>query len=157
MKNSDVEKIWAHMREKYPNKAGMNLLSQTPEVASCWAAELERYTLKQVIDAIDARAAKSKRWPTLDSIKAELSHLHTVKLGPAERRAKQKQDRLFARMKAERDRLIPLRRAAGLPATAEEAKAAGMTSGEWWNALETAGLNYPDSGWGEEAVADGTA
>jgi len=156
MKNSDVEKIWAHMREKYPNKAGMNLLSQTPEVASCWAAELERYTLKQVIDAIDARAAKSKRWPTLDSIKAELSHLHTVKLGPAEKRAKQKQDRLFARMKKERDRLIPLHIAAGLHASLEEAKAAGMTSTEWYNALGEKGLNYLDSVFCEEVVVNGT-
>ena len=60
-------------------------------------------------------------------------------------------------MKAERDRLIPLRSAAGIPATAEEAKTAGMTATEWWNQCERAGLNYPDSVWGEEAVADGTA
>ena len=147
MKTTDVEKIWTHMREKFPDKAGMNLISQSPDVASYWAAKLERYTLNQVIDAIDARAAKSQRWPTLDSIKTELSRSRSIRLGPAEQRAKQKQDRLYARWKKEQDRLIPLRQEAGIPA---EAKAAGMKATEWWNALEAAGLNTPDSVWSEE-------
>ena len=157
MKTTDVEKIWAHMRTTFPDKAGMNLIADTPEVASFWAAELERYTLSQVIGAIDARAAKSKRWPTLEAIKSELSRVHAVRIGPYEKRAKVQQENLFNRWKKEQDRLAPLLRAAGLPATMEEAKAAGMTSGTWWNALESAGMNYPDSVWREEAVDDGTA
>lgn len=72
-------------------------------------------------------------------------------------RAKEAQERLYSRWKAEQNRLIPLRHAAGLPGTAVEAEAAGMPYTEWQAALEAAGLNTPDSVWGEEAVADGTA
>lgn len=129
-----------------------------------WATVLKPWNYKQVRAAVLERARSGNRYypdpaeiTELLPASSEQSSRTMGPVGPMEARAKAQQDRLFARMKAERDRLIPLRRAAGLPATAEEAKAAGMTSVEWWNALETAGLNYPDSVWGEEAVADGTA
>ncbi len=163
MEISDIQEIWKHIKALHPNTPEEKRPRLSGRIAKVWVNELSGYSVEQVIKAVESHAGKCRYWPDLSEIKAELPGRSVAGAtkpqprGGADLRAKEAQDHLFARMKAERDRLIPLRRAAGLPATAEEAKAAGMTSGKWWNALETAGLNYPDSVWREEAVADGTA
>ncbi len=161
MEISDIQEIWKHIKALHPNTPEEKRPRLSGRIAKVWVNELSGYSVEQVIKAVESHAGKCRYWPDLSEIKAELPGRSVAGAtkpqprGGADLRAKEAQDHLFARMKAERDRLIPLRRAAGLPATMEEAKAAGMTSGEWWNALETAGLNYPDSVWGEEGLADG--
>ena len=153
---SEVNKLFDLLKELHGKDK-----SRDKRTIAIWLKVLEPWTYQQVRAAAIERARGGNRYyPDPAEISQFLPDPGVPApqpVGSQDAKAKEAQDRLFARMKAERDRLIPLRRAAGLPATMEEAKAAGMTSGEWWNALETAGLNYPDSVWREEAVADGTA
>lgn len=132
---------------------------------SAWLAVLEPYKREDVKAAVMAFLREKPGFPSPQEIAikcpqpvAETGNAHAIPqpIGSMDIRAKGAQDRFHARWKKEQDRLIPLRHAAGLPATWPEAQAGGMTSREWWNALEAAGLNTPDSVWHEEAVADGT-
>lgn len=133
---------------------------------AAWLAVLEPYSREDVKTALMSFLREKPGFPTPQEVAIRCPALPAYRTSPEgatkpqpfyglDTRAKEAQDRLFARMKAERDRLIPLRRAAGIPATAEEAKTAGMTATEWWNQCERAGLNYPDSVWREEGLADG--
>jgi hypothetical protein len=121
---------------------------------AAWLAVLKPYSREDVKAALMSFLREKPGFPTPQEVAIRCPALPAYRTSPEgatkpqpfyglDTRAKEAQDRLFARMKAERDRLIPLRKAAGLPATMEEAKVAGMTSGTWWNALEAAGLNYP--------------
>lgn len=126
-----------------------------------WLAVLEPYRREDVKAALMSFLREKPGFPTPQEIALRCTPLPTEtpqeifpRNGPMDLRAKEAQKRLFARMSAERKRLISLRRAAGLPATMDEAKFAGMKYTEWMAALEAAGLNYPDSVWHEEALAD---
>lgn len=129
-----------------------------------WAKVLEPWAYTQVRAAVIERARSGNRYYPDPSEITQFLPKQTDAGATAPQPwkgvnidARESQNRLFSRMKEERDRLIPLRRAAGLPATIDEAKLAGMNPTEWWNALEASGLNYPDSVWHEEAVDNGTA
>ena len=133
---------------------------------AAWQAVLEPYSREDVKSALMSFLREKPGFPTPQEIAIRCPALPRYSpegatkpqpMGGMDHRAKEAQDRLYARWKKEQDRLIPLRRAAGIPATWPEAQAAGMTSSGWWNALEAAGMNTPDSVWCEEAVADGTA
>lgn len=126
-------------------------------IRPAWLSVLEPYSREDVKKAVVEYLRTNTNFPRPQEIavlcppipmtnlaKAE-SHTAAKISGPMDARAKKAQDALFARMKAERERLIPLRRAAGIPATPEEARASGMTAAEWWSRCERAGLNYPDS------------
>lgn len=117
-----------------------------------WATFLEPWSYSQVRAAAVERARSNRYYPDPGELTAFLPALDTPAgatkpqaVRGTDARQKAAQDRLFSRMREECERLIPLRRAAGIPATAEEAMAVGMTSLEWWRTLEAAGLNYPDS------------
>lgn len=131
---------------------------------AAWLAVLEPYKREDVKAAVMAFLRERPGFPSPQEIAIrcpqpvlETGNAHAIPqpIGPMDIRARETQDRLFARMKQERERLIPLRRKAGIPATVEEAKAAGMGATEWWDALETADLNYPDSVFREGVVAYG--
>lgn len=134
-----------------------------------WSTVFEPWTYQQVRTAAVERARENRYYPDPAEItvflpRPEMPYKPTAAgatvpqpCSGTDARAKEAQERLYARWKKEQDRLIPLRRDAGLPATMEEAGAAGMKYTEWMNALEAAGLNTPDSVWCEEAVDDGTA
>lgn len=62
-------------------------------------------------------------------------------VGAANKRAEDEFMRLSNKFRAEEERLCPLRRAAGLPGTSAEAKAAGMTEIQWRRLLEEKGLD----------------
>lgn len=156
MEISDIQSIWTHIKALHPNTPEEKIPRLSMTVANAWRNELSDYSLEQVLKAVEKQAGKSRYWPDLAEIKAELPR-HSVAgatkpqpRGDSDRRAKDAQDRLFARMKADRIRLIPLRRAAGIPSTAEEAKRVGMTTREWWKRCEWANVNYPDSVFREE-------
>lgn len=128
---------------------------------AAWFAVLEPYKREDVKAAVMAFLRDTPGFPTPQEIAircpkpvVETGNAHAIPqpVGPMDVRAKEAQDRLFARMRKERERLTPLRRAAGIPATWPEAQAAGMTATEWWNACEAAGLNYPDSVFREEGM-----
>lgn len=136
-------------------------------IRPAWLSVLEPYSREDVKKAVLEYLRVNTNFPRpqeiavlcppLPETPTKAGAINSRTMGPMDARAKESQDRLFARMKAERDRLIPLRRAAGIPATVEEAKAAGMKATEWWNTLEAAGLNYPGDVWREEGIAHGTA
>lgn len=163
MTSKDINDLFDLLGLYYSGHPGLSVKN----IRAAWLSVLEPYSRETVKKAVLEYLRVNTNFPRPQEIAVlcpplpvtpvEQSSRTMGPVGPLDAKAKEEQNRLFARMKAERERLIPLRRAAGLPATMEEAKAAGMTSGEWWNALETAGLNYPDSVWREEAVADGTA
>lgn len=128
-----------------------------------WSTVLEPWTYQQVRMAVVERARENRYYPDPAEITAflpqpEMPYKSTTAAGATvpqpcsgtDARAKEAQDSLFARMKKERERLIPLRRAAGIPATFEEALAVGMTAGKWWSRCEAAGLNYTGSVFREE-------
>lgn len=124
-----------------------------------WAAVLEPWSYSEVRSAAVARARENRYYPDPGELTGFLSAPETpsgaTKPQPsrgADAKAKEAQDRLFARMRNERDRLIPLRQAVGIPATMEEARATGMTATEWWDGCERAGLNYPDNVFCEEGA-----
>lgn len=130
-------------------------------VRSAWLAVLEPYKREDVKRALMDYLRTSEnlprpqeiavRCPPVPSALPAAEGVSRQVVGPMDVRAKEAQEHLFARLKSERERMIPLRRAACIPATVEEAKSAGMGATEWWNALEAAGLNYPESVWHEEA------
>ena len=126
-----------------------------------WSKVLEPWTYQQVRAAAIERARGGNRvYPDPAEIAQFLPDPAVPVPQPVvgmDARAKEAQDCLFARWKEAQERLIPLRHAAGLPATMDEAKDAGMTYTQWMTALEAAGLDTPDSVWHKEAVADGTA
>lgn len=127
-----------------------------------WSTVLEPWTYQQVRMAVVERSRENRYYPDPAEITAFLPRPEVpYKPTPAgatvpqprngtDARVKYAQDSLFARMEKERERLIPLRRAAGIPATFEEALAVGMTAVEWWFRCEVAGLNYSDSVFREE-------
>lgn len=162
MEISDIQEIWTHIKALHPNTPEEKRPRLSGRIAKVWANELSGYSVEQVIKAVESHAGKCRYWPDLSEIKAELPGCSIAGAtrpqprGDADLRAKEAQDRLFAQMKAERERLIPLRRVAGIPATVEEAKAEGMTATEWWNQCERAGLNYPDGIFRKEAMTYGT-
>lgn len=124
-----------------------------------WATVLEPWSYQQVRAAVIERARGGNRYypdPTeITQFLPDPSVPVSRPIGGMDARAKEMQDRLFARMKVERERLIPLRRKVGIPATVEEAKTTGMRATAWWSALEAAGLNYPDSVFHEGVMVDG--
>lgn len=160
MKVSDIQAIWTHIKALHPNTPETKRPRLSTPVAEVWCRELSGYSVGQVLQAVERQAGKSRYWPDLSEIKAELPRRDAAgatkpqPTGGADARAKAAQEKLFGRMRAERERLIPLRRANGLPATGEEARQAGMSAGAWWKALEEKGLNYPDKIFCEEAAED---
>lgn len=151
---SEVNKLFDLLKELH----GKNK-SRDKRTIAIWTKVLEPWTYQQVrAAAIERSRGGNSYYPNPAEITQFLPEPEVPDsrpVGNLDAKAKEAQDRLFARMKAEDERLIPLRHAAGLPATMDEAKSAGMTYTEWWNECEKAGLNYPDSVFREEAVADG--
>lgn len=125
---------------------------------SIWATVLKPWNYQQVRAAVIERARSGNRfYPDPTEITELLPNPDipvSRPVGSLDARAKEAQDRLFARWKKEQNRLAPLRRAAGLPGTAIEAEAAGMPYTEWQAALEAVGLNTPVSVFCEEAVSE---
>ncbi len=150
MEIADIQAVWGHIKALHPNTPKERIPRLTQTLARAWCTELDEYSLSQVMGAVERQAGKSRYWPDLAEIKGQLptkSPAGATKpqiSGEADRRAKEAQDKLFQRMKAEGERLAPLRRAAGLPGSVAEARAAGMRAVDWYQALETAGLNCPD-------------
>ena len=163
MTSKDINDLFDLLGLYYSGHPGLSVKN----IRAAWLSVLEPYSRETVKKAVLEYLRVNTNFPRPQEIAVlcpplpvtpvEQSSRTMGPVGPMDAKAKEEQNRLFARMIAERDRLSPLRRAAGIPATAEEAKTAGMTATEWWNQCERAGLNYPDSVWGEEAVADGTA
>lgn len=158
MEICDIQEIWGRIKALHPNTPEEKRPRLTKLLAEAWRNELSEYSLDQVMDAVERQAGKSRFWPDLAEIKAELPKRTAegaTKPQPSrgvDAKAKEAQDRLFARMRSERDRLIPLRQAAGIPATMEEARETGMTATEWWDRCERVGLNYPDNVFCEEGA-----
>lgn len=152
---SEVNKLFDLLKELHGKDK-----SRDKRTIAIWLKVLEPWTYQQVRSAAIERARSGNRYYPDPAEIAQFLPDPGVPvpqpIGSMDTRAKEAQDRLYARWKKEQDRLIPLRCAAGLPATMDEANAAGMKYTEWMNALEAAGLNTPDSVWHEEAVADGT-
>ena len=161
MTRSDIDALFELLALYCPNDQRL----KQKNLKSLWFETLEPYERDDVKKAVLGHFREHNFLPSVSEISircgvpASLQSTSPQKrtMGPMEARAKAAQDCLFARMKAERERLIPLRHAAGLPATMDEAGAAGMKYTEWMNNLDAAGLNYPDSVWREEAVNCGAS
>lgn len=152
MDKDERQKIYTLLSKYFPNAKQL----RDQEALTAWGLVLRKYTYDDVKTAVIEYAAKHKYFPDLADITGGLSPEPSAlpvdlgpgrdqrTMGPIDLREREIQERLFARMREERVRLLPLRRAAGIPATWPEALAAGMTCREWWDACEKAGLNYDD-------------
>ncbi len=125
-------------------------------IRSAWLSVLEPYSREDVKKAITQYLRSSTNFPRPQEIAvlcpapvAERTRAEPQIMGPMDVTAKETQERLYTAWKAERERLIPLRHAAGLPATMDEAAAAGMPYTEWGLALGRAGLDTPERVWRE--------
>lgn len=145
------QKLYQLMAQYWPHSR----LAKDASTRTAWGRVLEKFPYDDVKNRVLELAATSKYPPDLADLTATLvppsggpqgaAGIQPSPPGQADRRVKEGQDLLFAKMEQERNRLIPLRRAAGIPATMEEASAAGMSYTDWMSALEERGLNYPES------------
>ena len=115
---SEVNKLFDLLKELH----GKNK-SRDKRTIAIWLKVLEPWTYQQVRAATIERARGGNRYYPDPAEIAQFLPDPGVPVpqpvGSQDAKAKEAQDRLFARMKVERARLIPLRRAAGIPATAE--------------------------------------
>ena len=153
MNKEDRQKIYTLLSKYFPNARQL----KDPATLTAWGLVLGKYPYDDVKNAVIEYVARNKFFPDIADITGSLTPEESTanldlgpgrdrrELGPLELREKRMQDLLFERMREARARLLPLRRAAGIPATWPEAKAAGMTARQWWMACEAHGLNYDDA------------
>lgn len=121
-------------------------------IRTAWLAVLEPYRREDVRRAVTEYLRSHATFPRPQEIAVLCPHLspaaakrNTGADWPMDAEAMEAQKSLILRARAELERLIPLRRAAGIPATEDERKAAGMPFSTWMRVLEAAGLGYPGS------------
>lgn len=109
------------------------------KLRTAWHMALSPYERGDVREAVGAWFRQSKYWPEPAEIAALCPPLPEKKQAapPAEPEAQDVQKRL-ARWRT----LAELRREAGVPATASEAKAAGLADGAWLDLLAERGLAW---------------
>ena len=133
MTSKDINDLFDLLGLYYSGHPGLSVKN----IRTAWLSVLEPYSREDVKKAVVEYLRTNTNFPRPQEIAVLCPPIQTTNLGktggntaakilgPMDARAKEAQDRLFARMKAERERLIPLRRAAGIPATVGEAKQPG--------------------------------
>lgn len=143
MEISDIQAVWRHIKAIRPTFAPDKIPRLTKEIAEAWRINLEGYTLEQVLRATDFQLGKHQFWPDLSEIMAELpppppSRTRLIPGGKANSSAPRREDPVLVRYRELLEKYEKKRVEAGVPATFEEAKAAGMTVDEadkFWKKL----------------------
>lgn len=134
MDKDERQKIYTLLSKYYPNARQL----KDKHTLLAWGYALQRFPYEAVKNAVIDYATGNKYFPDLADITAPLAHsIRVDRPSPGTARDAQ----LCALWRREMDRLRPLRRAAGLPVSPEEARAAGMSAARWWQQLEARGLN----------------
>lgn len=115
---------------------------------SAWLLVLSPYSRDDVREAVGAWFRKSKYWPEPAEIAAlcpplpEGDESGTARLGTKMQFSPAEAEEMKA-LWAAWDKVVLMRREAGVPATCLEAKQAGLSDREWHAMLEKAGLEFP--------------
>ncbi len=136
MTKDEIREVWAYLGTY---RAGDKRL-QDKALANAWWRALKGYEAKDVKAAIDTHFRNCKFFPDL----GEIFPLLPVQGGSAsvgrDMRDYQPDPVVQRWRQAYRDELVPARKAAGIPATLTEARAAGLSVLEWMELLDGCGL-----------------
>lgn len=107
-----------------------------------WLLVLYPYERHDVREAVGAWFRKSKYWPDPAEIASLCPPLHEKNITQKTPRVSQWELDEMRKLWARRDRLVALRREAGIPATIRETLAAGMAEEDWLDILAERGLAW---------------
>ena len=138
MTREDIDDLFELLKLYFPNSPK----TRDQMLKSAWFLVLEPYGRPDVKQAILSFLRKNEHFPDPQKI-ACLCHLNTedtrreikMQFSPAEVEDMKK---LWAAW----DKVVAMRRDAGIPGTCLEAKQAGLSDKEWYAMLENAGLEF---------------
>lgn len=107
-----------------------------------WLLVLYPYERHDVREAVGAWFRKSKYWPDPAEIAALCPPLPEKNITQKTQQISQWELDEMRKIWARYERLVALRREAGIPATIEEAKKSGVPEGEWYDILAERGLAW---------------
>ena len=137
MTRDDIEKLWALLALYRPNDRHL----QDEKLKSLWLLTLEPYAPADVKAAVAGYFREKKFWPDVTDIAVGCPPPPEP---PRTAVPKGKPDLIMEGLRGLWEKILPRRKAAGLPATWSEAQAEGLTYRRWWELLEAHGVGFPD-------------
>lgn len=139
MTRKDIDDLFKLLELYFPNSPK----TRAEKLKNAWFLVLEPYARQDVKQAVISVLRKNEHFPDPQKI-ACLCHSNTeetrqeikTRFSPAE---VEEMKKLWAAW----DKVVAMRREAGIPATCLEAKQAGLSDSEWHAMLEKAGMEFP--------------